>query len=317
MRNEDRAIIVSNVHKSYGSVKALRGVNLSASKGKILGLLGPNGAGKTTLVRIMTTLLKPDSGAVTILGVDVLKNPAAARRLIGLASQYAAIDPNLTGLENLMLIGKLGHLPSKMARRRAYELLEEFSLAEDSHRATRAYSGGMRRKLDLAASLMGDPEILFLDEPTAGLDPASRRSLWDVLEKLAAGGKTVLLTTQYLDEADHLADYIAVMNRGIIAAHDSPENLKRRIGGDVLEIHLENRAESDKAAEFLNQLGSERRLDRETGRIIISISNGTRSLVEAVRRMDSAGIKIEDIVLRHPTLDEVFLQLTAKARVKF
>ncbi len=307
------AIVAKNVFKSFGSVKALDGVSLNVRPGTIFGLLGPNGAGKTTLVRIMTTLLEADRGEVKVAGVNVARDPAQVRKYIGLAGQYAAVDESLTGFENLDMVGRLYHLPRKEAKKRARLLLELFELADAGSRLLKTYSGGMRRRLDLAASLIGEPKVLFLDEPTTGLDPKSRIELWGVIKNLAAQGTTILLTTQYLEEADHLAEQIAVMNHGRVIAQGSPDELKSQIGGDVLELHLSNPGRTKDVVRFLNGLGEEApQVDEELGRIVLPVEEGTKAVVEAIRILDRMKIQIEDIFLRRPTLDEVFLALTGK-----
>lgn len=307
------AIAVKNVFKSFGDVRALNGVSLNVRTGSVFGLLGPNGAGKTTLVRIMTTLLEPDDGEVYIAGVDVVKEPARVRTYIGLAGQYAAVDENLTGFENLEMVGRLYHIGRKDASKRAKFLLELFDLADAGKRLLKTYSGGMRRRLDLAASLIGEPKVLFLDEPTAGLDPKSRLELWGVIKRLAAGGTTVLLTTQYLEEADHLADTVAVINHGRLIAEGSPDELKSRVGGDVLELHLVDKRRIEDAARYLVSIGKEKpHVDRELGHIVLPVAGGAKAVMEAIRILDRVKIDIEDIFLRRPTLDEVFLALTGK-----
>lgn len=304
-------ISVQDIHKSFGKVNALAGVGFEVSRGQILGLLGPNGAGKTTLVRILTTLLTPDKGKAFVAGINVVENPFLVRNHIGLAGQYAAIDENLTGKENLELVGRLYHLPRSILQKRVKELLERFSLADASGRLAKTYSGGMRRRLDLAASLVGEPEILFLDEPTTGLDPRSRSELWEIIEELVEQGTTVLLTTQYLEEADFLADFIVLVDQGKIVAQGTARELKSKIGGGVLELHLAEKAHTKKAAELLSGLGKPH-LDEISGRITISSQEGSQTLLQALRIIDSAKFEISDIELRKPSLDEVFLQLTGR-----
>lgn len=307
------AVEVKNTFKSFGEVIALDGVSFNVRAGSIFGLLGPNGAGKTTLVRIMTTLLLPDEGEVRVAGMDVVRDPALVRASIGLAGQYAAVDENLTGFENLEMVGRLYHIGRKEARKRATFLLELFDLVDASNRLLKTYSGGMRRRLDLAVSLIGDPKVLFLDEPTTGLDPKARVELWDVIQRLAAGGTTVLFTTQYLEEADHLANTIAVINHGRLIAEGSPDSLKSRVGGDVLELHLSEKRNIADAARRLVSLGKEKpHVDRNVGQIVLPVAEGAKAVMEAIRILDREKIEIEDIFLRRPTLDEVFLALTGK-----
>lgn len=307
----ENIIEVEDVYKTYGEVKALAGVSLSVPKGTVLGLLGPNGAGKTTLVRVLTTLLKPDKGRATIAGIDVAREANKVRTHIGLAGQYAAVDENLTGKENLELVGNLYHLPKAEVKQRSLELLERFSLSDAGNRTAKTYSGGMRRRLDLAASLVGQPQVLFLDEPTTGLDPRSRAELWKVIEELVKDGVTVLLTTQYLEEADYLADTIVMIDRGMVIARGTARELKDQIGGGVLELHLSEPNKVRAAVTALAGVGSGSvSLDEVSNVITIPVNDGARSLVEAVRRLDTASLEIADIELRRPTLDEVFLKLT-------
>lgn len=306
-------ISARDIHKSFGNVAALRGVSIEVPRGAIFGLLGPNGAGKTTLIRILTTLLVPDRGTAMVAGFDVASSPARVRTMIGLAGQYAAVDENLTGLENLQMIGRLYHLSGRETERRAAHLLDIFDLKSAGTRLLKTYSGGMRRRLDLAASLIGEPQILFLDEPTTGLDIKSRMELWEVIRRLAEGGTTVLLTTQYLEEADHLAGTIAVINHGRVIAEGSPNALKSRVGGDVLEIHLAEKTRVKEAAGLLTPLGKEPpQLVEEFGQIVLPVAGGTKAVIEAIRTLDGKRIEVEDIFLRRPTLDEVFLALTGK-----
>ena len=306
-------IFVENIHKSYGKVKALDGVSMSVKEGSIFALLGPNGAGKTTLIKILTTLLSPDAGRAFVAGFDVKENPAEVRKRIGLAGQYAAVDENLTGFENLEMVGRLYHLPFSQVRKRALELLDQFNLEDFAKRKLGTYSGGMRRRLDLAASLMGNPKILFLDEPTTGLDPKSRLEFWEFLEELVRQGATLLLTTQQLGEADHLANRIVVINQGKVIASGTPDELKSQIGRDVLELHLQDKNRVSEVSRFLEDLGREKPyIDEDSGQITLPVIHRTRSIIEAVRRLDNANIEIADIFLRRPTLDEVFITLTGK-----
>ena len=309
------AILVEGLTKSFGDVHALRGIDLSVPRGTVLGVLGPNGAGKTTAVRILTTLLQPDGGRALVEGRDVVREASAVRRSIGLSGQSAAIQEELTGRENLELIGRLYHLSWPDARSRAAELLEQFDLTDAADRAAKTYSGGMQRRLDLAASLVGRPQVLFLDEPTTGLDPRSRLGMWDIIRSLVAGGTTLLLTTQYLDEADELADEIVVIDHGLVIAAGTAEELKSRVGGDVLEFSVPDRSRIGDAVKAIADLGeSEPHVDEETGVISIGVGGrGSEALIEAVRALDSAGVQIQGLSLRRPSLDDVFLALTGHA----
>jgi len=282
--------------------------------GTVVGLLGPNGAGKTTTVRILATLLRADAGHATVAGIDVASKPDAVRRSIGLTGQYAAIDEYLTGRENLDMVGRLYHLPSAYVKKRADELLERFALSDAADRPAKTYSGGMRRRLDLSASLMATPAILFLDEPTTGLDPRSRLQMWEVINDLVADGTTVLLTTQYLEEADQLAQDIVVIDRGKVIAHGTSDELKTQVGGDRLEIVVTAGSELGAAAASLRAVSDgDATIDDDTRRVTAPVSGGSTVLVDAVRSLDAAGIKIDDLVLRRPTLDDVFLTLTGHA----
>ncbi|MBX4189938.1 ATP-binding cassette domain-containing protein [Candidatus Parcubacteria bacterium] len=304
-------IEVDNLKKSYGPVQALAGVSLFVKAGTVTALLGPNGAGKTTLIRVLTTLLKPDSGMVRVAGLDAIKDDQALRARIGLAGQYAAIDETLTGRENLELVGRLYHLSPEVSRKRADELLHQFDLVDAGNRSAKTYSGGMRRRLDLAASLVNKPALLFLDEPTTGLDPRSRLALWRIIKDLVAAGTTVLLTTQYLEEADQLADHVMVIDHGRVIEQGTTKELKNKVGGDVLEIHLDDHQHVYKAAPLIKHLGdSEPRINEEDGTVAIPVKKGSVVLIDAVRILDDAQLKISDIVLRRPTLDDVFLSLT-------
>jgi len=305
-------IEVQGLRKSFGEVVAVDGIDLDVPEATVFGLLGPNGAGKTTTVRILTTLLRPDAGRATVAGLDVVRDAERLRHVIGLAGQTAAIDENLTGYENLEMVGRLYHLPKQVARTRAEEILERFQLTDAADRPARTYSGGMRRRLDLGASLVGRPRVLFLDEPTTGLDPRSRLELWDVIRELVRDGTTIMLTTQYLEEADRLADGIAVVDVGRVIARGTPDELKARVGGEVLALRVSDRSRVPAAAGAVLGLGpGGGKVDNNTGEITIPVGpDGPRLLTEAVRRLDAEGIEIADIALRRPTLDDVFLALT-------
>jgi len=304
------AVETSRLHKRYGSVEALRGVDLLVETGSVFGLLGPNGAGKTTAVRILTTLLKPDEGSARVVGYDVVREAASVRREIGLAGQYAAVDENLTGFENLDMVGRLYGKRRAEARRRADELLDRFSLSEAGGRIAKTYSGGMRRRLDLAAALVADPPVLFLDEPTTGLDPRSRLELWETIEALVAEGTTVLLTTQYLDEADQLADRIAVIDHGRVIAEGTPSQLKAEVGSGALHVRLHDPAQRQAAADLLSlRLGDEIHLEPDPAAISSRVAVPER-VAPALAELGDAGIAVSEYALGQPSLDEVFLALT-------
>jgi ABC-2 type transport system ATP-binding protein len=308
----DLAIEAQGLCKSYGDVCALESVDLQAPSGTVLALLGPNGAGKTTAVRILTTLLPPDGGSARVAGLDVEREAQKLRTRIGLAGQYAAVDENLTGAENLEMVGRLYHLPKGEPRARAAELLERFDLSEAADRLVRTYSGGMRRRLDLAAALVAYPPVLFLDEPTTGLDPRSRIGLWETIEGRVSEGTTVLLTTQYLDEADRLADRISVIDRGRVIAEGSSDELKDQVGGEWVDITLESQADAGVAAAALEAVAAERPAMAD-GVLRMPIRRRRGAIAEAVRRLNEVGIGIEDVAMRRPTLDDVFLTLTGHA----
>jgi ABC-2 type transport system ATP-binding protein len=310
--NGGPSILVEGLTKSFGDVHALRGIDLAVPRGTVLGVLGPNGAGKTTAVRILTTLLQPDGGRAVVEGYDVVRDAAAVRRSIGLAGQSAAIQEELTGRENLEIIGRLYHLKWPQARSRATELLEQFGLADAADRAAKTYSGGMQRRLDLAASLVGRPRVLFLDEPTTGLDPRSRLGMWEIIRSLVAGGTTLLLTTQYLDEADELADEIVVIDHGQVIAAGTSEDLKGKVGGDVVEFTVPDRNRIADAVTAIASIGEgEPHADLETGVVSVGVGGrGSDALIDAVRALDSAGAQTRGLALRRPSLDDVFMALT-------
>ncbi|MCU0506454.1 MAG: ATP-binding cassette domain-containing protein [Chloroflexi bacterium] len=308
------AVTAEGLEKRYGEVRALAGVDLTVDEGSLVGVLGPNGAGKTTAVRILATLLRPDAGRATVAGHDVMTEPDAVRAAIGLTGQYAAVDENLTGRENLELVGALLHLGRRAAKDRAGELLGAFALDDAGDRPARTYSGGMRRRLDLAASLVGRPAVLFLDEPTTGLDPASRIALWEVVEGLRRDGTTILLTTQYLEEADRLADRIAVIDGGRVIAEGTSTELKDRLGEDVVDLRIVDAARTPEAIGLLRELAAaDPRVDAATGRITLPVHHGAGILAEVVRRIDGAGLEVAELSLHRPSLDDVFLALTGRS----
>ncbi|SPT57166.1 MULTISPECIES: daunorubicin resistance protein DrrA family ABC transporter ATP-binding protein [Actinomadura] len=310
------AVSAEGLRKRYGGTEALAGLDLRVPAGTVHGLLGPNGAGKTTAVRILTTLTRPDGGTARVAGHDVVREPDEVRRRIGLVGQHAAVDEILGGRQNLVMFGRLHHLGAKEARRRADELLERFRLADAAAKPAGEYSGGMRRRLDLAASMILAPPVLFLDEPTTGLDPRSRGEVWDAIRALVGGGTTVLLTTQYLEEADRLASGISVIDRGRVIAEGTPDALKARLGGDRIEVVLDDPGSLTAAAGIVGKVAAgEVDVDAETLRVGAPVSGRAAALTEAVRALDEAGVAVADIGLRRPTLDEVFLHLTEKEEV--
>jgi ABC-2 type transport system ATP-binding protein len=311
----DAVIVAEGLSKRFGTVVALERIDLSVPRGTILGLLGPNGAGKTTTVRILTTILHPDAGLATVLGLDVVRQPEEVRQSIGLAGQYAAVDENLTGRENLRLIGQLTHQPRPVINPRADELLEQFSLAAAADRPVRTYSGGMRRRLDLAAAPVHHPPVLFLDEPTTGLDPSGRNDLWAIIAELVSDGTTVLLTTQYLEEADRLANNIIVVDEGRVIAEGTAAELKASLGNTIVEVDLVGDADARRAAELLARVGPTEVLE-DGRRVAVKVADSGRSLFAIVLALQDGGLVPEEVVVREPTLEDVFLQLTGHAAEK-
>jgi ABC-2 type transport system ATP-binding protein len=308
------AISAEGLAKHYGDVVALDGLDLEVPEGSVMGLLGPNGAGKTTTVRIFTTLLKPDKGRAQVAGLDVVTQANELKKIIGLSGQYAAVDENLTGFENLDMVGRLYHLGKQLSKQRATELLDRFELDEAAHRQVKGYSGGMRRRLDLAAALVAHPKVLFLDEPTTGLDPRSRIALWEVIGELVKEGATLLLTTHLLEEADQLSDELAVIDHGKVIARGTSEELKDQVGGERLELSVKTSADVETAVQILARVGNgEVNADKESRRLSVPVTNGGDSLIQSIRAFDEAGITPLDVALRRPTLDDVFLTLTGHA----
>ena len=307
-----KSIVAQDLLKTYnkGSIRALDRLSLDVEEGTVLGVLGPNGAGKTTTVRILATLLTPDSGSATVAGIDVIKHPDKVREVIGLSGQYAAVDETLTGWDNLVMFGRLYHLGKAASIKRAEELLERFSLTESARRPIKTYSGGMRRRLDLAASLIVKPKVLFLDEPTTGLDPRGRLEMWGVIEELVKDGVTLLLTTQYLDEADQLADDIAVIDHGKVIARGTSDQLKREVGGERLEVVVEQAHVAQTMAIVAKVSGTKASLDEALRKISAPVTTGAGALIEVLRALVGAGIHPLDVALKRPSLDDVFMALT-------
>ncbi|MEU8621460.1 ATP-binding cassette domain-containing protein [Streptomyces sp. NPDC048623] len=310
------AIHAEGLVKTFGDVRALDGVDLDVPEGTVLGLLGPNGAGKTTAVRVLTTLLRPDSGRAVVAGLDVLKHPDEVRRSIGLSGQFAAVDEYLTGRENLQMVGQLYQMNARAAKARAGQLLERFDLADAADRTAKTYSGGMRRRLDLAAALVVSPPVMFMDEPTTGLDPRNRQALWEIIQELVAAGTTLLLTTQYLEEADHLAHDICVVDHGKVIAHGTSDQLKAQTGGERVEVVVHDRDTIPAARDVLARYGTagighgDITVEDHTRKLTVPVTGGAKLLAEVIRDLDAVGVEIDDIGLRRPTLDDVFLSLT-------
>jgi ABC-2 type transport system ATP-binding protein len=308
------AIYAEGLVKTFGDVRALDGVDLDVPEGTVLGLLGPNGAGKTTTVRVLTTLLQPDSGKAVVAGLDVLKHPNEVRRSIGLSGQFAAVDEYLTGRENLQMVGQLYQMSARDAKTRAGRLLERFNLADAADRPAKTYSGGMRRRLDLAAALVVSPPVMFMDEPTTGLDPRNRQQLWEVIQELVSGGTTLLLTTQYLEEADHLAHDICVVDHGKVIARGTSDQLKARTGGERVEVVVHASEQIGPAREVLLGFGKgDVAIAEHTRKLTVPVTGGAKLLAEVIRELDTRGVEIDDIGLRRPTLDDVFISLTGHA----
>ncbi len=312
------AVRAEGLVKSYrsrsGEVRALDGLDLAVEEGTVVGLLGPNGAGKTTTIKVLTTLLRPDAGRAEVMGLDVVAEPRTVKRSIGVSGQYAAVDEYLTGFENLDMVGRLYHLGGARSRTRAHELLEQFGLSDAADRPVKGYSGGMRRRLDLAGALVAQPPIIFLDEPTTGLDPRSRLGMWAVITDLVAAGTTVLLTTQYLEEADQLADRIAVIDHGRVIAEGTADELKAQVGGERVEVVVTHDPDVERARGVLDGVGSgPAAVENRSRRVTVPVTGGSEVLVEVVRRLDAAEVEVSDLGLRRPTLDDVFLSLTGHA----
>ncbi len=313
-KKSDDAIVVRNLQKSYGKLKVLRGVNFTVKRGTILALLGPNGAGKTTTIKILSTLLLPDGGSASINGNDVVEDASDTRANIGLTGQYAAVDEYLTGEENLLMMGRLYRLSKSSTKERTKRLLGQFELVEASKRPVKTYSGGMKRRLDLAMSLIASPPIIFLDEPTTGLDPRSRLTMWNIIKKLAETGTTILLTTQYMDEADHLADNIVVMDEGKIIAEGNANSLKAKVGSDHLDLIISKKSNFAKAEEAL--AGEKAQVDAERRTVSIATKNGVAKLKQILQSLEESQVEVESVNLRRPTLDDVFLSLTGHGATK-